>query len=191
MRNAFQGSSARTGRRRLLVVALTIGVAAAVGAVAAPSASAHHTGPCERYTVERDLGRVHRPVESRAVENNTSSTIPVTFTSTVASTVTTTFSASASISGGVNVSIINASVSATLGITTTNSLTTTIGVTVGPVQLPPGMTLFGDWGVFGQLTEGTYWKMYACSLAGHTRPPYVAYGTAFSPIAQGWKVWQQ
>ena len=178
------------GRRRVLVVALTMGVAAAVGAVAAPTASAHHTGPCETYTVARDLGRIHNAVESRAVENNTTSTIPVTFTSTVASTVTTTFSASASISGGVNVSVINLSVSATVGVTTTNSVTTSIGVNVGPVQVAPGMTLFGDWGVFGQLTEGTYWKMFACSLAGHTRPPSQAYGTAFSPIAQGWKVWQ-
>lgn len=191
MKRGCEGSRARTGRVRLLVVALTMCVAAGVGAVAAAPASAHHTYPCESYTVERDLGRVHRPVESRAVENNTSSTFPVTFTSSVAQTVSTTFSASASISGGVNVGIINASVSATLGVSTTNSMTTTIGVNVGPVQLPPGMTLFGDWGVFGQLTEGTYFKMFACSLAGHTRRPYVAYGTAFSPGAQGWKVWQQ
>lgn len=189
MRQEREGGWARSGRR-LLVVALAMGMAAGLGAVAAPAASAHHTGPCETYTVARDLGRVHRAVESRAVENNTSSTIPVTFTSTVASTVTTTFSASASISGGVNVSVINLSVSATLSITTTNTVTTTIGVNVGPVQVAPGMTLFGDWGVFGQLTEGTYWKMFACSLAGHTRRPSEAYGTAFSPIAQGWKVWQ-
>jgi hypothetical protein len=141
--------------------------------------------------VERDLGRVHRAVESRAVENNTASTFPVTFTSSVAQTVSTTFSASASISGGVNVGIINASVSATLGVSTTNSMTTTIGVNAGPVQLPPNTTVFADWGVFGQLTEGTYFKMFACSLAGHTRPGYRAYGTAFSPGAQGWKVWQQ
>lgn len=189
MRTRSEGSGARTGRR-LLVVALTMGVAAGLAAVAAPTASAHHTGPCETYTVERDLGRVHRAVESRAVENNTSSTIPVTFTSSVAQTVSTTFSASASISGGVNVSIINASVTATVGVSTTNSLTTTIGVNVGPVQLPPGLVLFGDWGVFGHQTEGTYWKMFACSLAGHTRRPSTGYGVAFSPIAQGWKVWQ-
>jgi hypothetical protein len=191
VRRECEGRRARAARCGLLVVALTVSVTAAVGAVAAPSASAHHTGPCETYTVAVDLGRVHRAVESRAVENNTSSTIPVTFTSSVAQTVSTTFSASASISTGINVSIINASVSATLGVSTTNSLTTTIGVNVGPVQLPPNMTLFGDWGVFGQLTEGTYWKMKACSLAGHTRRPYEAYGTAFSPVAQGWKVWQQ
>ena len=186
-----EGSRARSGLHRLLVVALTMGAAAAVGAVAAPAASAHHTGPCETYTVAVDRGLSHRGVESRAVQNTTSSTIPVTFTSTVASTVTTTFSKSGSISGGINVSIITASVTATLGITVTNSVTTTINVTVGPVQVPPGATLFGSWGVFGQLTEGTYWKMFACSLAGHTRPPTQAYGEAFSPIAQGWKVWQQ
>ena len=191
MRREWEGSRARTWRHRLLVVALTVGVAAALGAVAAPAASAHHTGPCETYTVEQNLGLAHQAVESRAVQNNTPSTIPVTFTSSVAQTVSTTFSASATISGGVNVGIINASVSATLGVSTTNSMTTTIGVNVGPVQLPPGKTLFADWGVFGQLTAGTYWKAYACSPAGHTRPPSVAYGTAFSPGAQGWKVWQQ
>jgi hypothetical protein len=181
----------KNGRHRLVAVALMVGATTAVGVAAAPAASAHHTGPCETYTVAVDRGLTHRAVESRAVQNTTSSTIPVTFTSTVSSTVTTTFSQSASISGGINVSIITASVTATLGITVTNTVTTSIGVTVGPVQVPPGATLFGAWGVFGQLTEGTYWKMFACSLAGHTRPPSQAYGEAFSPIAQGWKVWQQ
>ena len=182
---------ARTGRHRFLVVALTMGVAGAVGAVAAPSASAHHTGPCETYTVQQDLGLVHTAVESRAVQNNTSSPIPVTLTSTVARTVGTTWTSSGTISGGINVGIVNASVSATLGVSTTNSVTTTIGVNVGPVQVPPGMTLVGDWGAFLQKTEGTYWKMFACSLGGHTRPASTAFGTALSPVAQGWKVWQQ
>lgn len=57
--------------------------------------------------------------------------------------------------------------------------------------MPPGNTVIADWGAFLQKTEGTYWKMFACSLAGHTRPPSTAYGTVLSPVAQGWKVWQQ
>ncbi len=51
MRREREGSRARTWRHRVLAVALTVGAAATVGAVIAPPASAHHTGPCETYTV--------------------------------------------------------------------------------------------------------------------------------------------
>jgi hypothetical protein len=180
-----------TGRRRLLVGALTVCLSSAIGAAVAPLAASADT-PCvpETYTVDQDLGLVHTAVESRAVRNNTSSTIPVTFTSSVAHTISTTWTSSATISGGVKLGIINLTVSATLGVATTDSVTTTIGVNVGPVQVPPGNTVFGNWGVFQQETQGTYVKRI-CSPAGRTRPPQVATGIALSPIAQGWNVWQQ
>lgn len=181
----------RRGYRRLLAAVLTFGVAAGLGAVATPSpAAAHHTGPCERYELEQNLGEVHRRVELQKVVNNNPTTTPVTFTSSVSETVSTTWSSSTTISGGVSIEVISTSVSTTLGISVTNSVTTTIGAQVGPMQLPPGKTQFGAWGVFGQKTRGTYVKLI-CSAAGHTRPPQTAFGTAFSPIAKGWKVWQQ
>src|SRR4051812_41781459 len=94
----------RTGLHRLLAAALTVGLGAAVGALAAPLSASADT-PCvpETYTVDQDLGLVHTSVESRAVQNSTSSAIPVTFTSSVAHTVGTTWTSSGTISGGVKI----------------------------------------------------------------------------------------
>jgi hypothetical protein len=101
----------------------------------------------------------------------------------VAVLVQSTVTSNTQVTGGFKLGPINASVSTSLAIAVMQSATTTIGNAIS-MSVPPGMTQFGDYGIFKQQTSGDYWSEHWCTQVEY------AYITAYSVRGVGWKIWQ-
>lgn len=114
-------------------------------------------------------------------DNDTSQTVPYTFTLTTSATV----SLSASISGSIDINAIIAGIKGQLGITVHGSVTISAGLKAGPINVPAGKSGFARFGIFVLETYGHYAYIDSNCKIGIDK----GYITVHAPKSVGIETW--
>ena len=188
----------RVQRTRLLAAALALIAGAAIGTVAAPAGAAAQPwiippgGWCyyDWYYVTTNHGDVFsRYGDRRHFENGSSSVANWSESLQVSTTFTSSYTYTQQYSGGVSFGPIQIGVQNATSQTVTYSQTvnTTSSFTVG---VPPGVTMYAEYGVYRLKTSGTYYQsQHECGTWNYetlTSGPL----TAHSVNSVGWRIWE-
>jgi len=151
--------------------------------------------PCQPHYIYDNLiniGTSWIVVNQQQDQNNTTSPIQVTFTSTTSRTITVTdklgltqtSTSSEEVSGEAIQDTITNSVAVAINHSVSRSVTATIGNgTV--ITIPAGKTAYGNYGVRVQVTDGRLYDQADCEGENSYFGPDITY----VPVATGWCVW--
>jgi hypothetical protein len=142
------------------------------------------------YDAANSSGEVQQPYGTlKQFTNNSLSTATWAESMSVTTTFSSTTTTTTHFQAGVDLKVVKFGVDSTTQVVTT--ITITVNKTTGfTVAVPPGVTMYAQYGAFGINTSGTYNQdRYGCDnhdFETLTSGPL----TAFSLTSEGWRLWQ-
>jgi hypothetical protein len=187
----------RQFRRSLMMVALTLGATVAMLAIPAPASADDPwiippNGWCYNnwYVFGTNHGQVQQaygPIKH--FSNQTTQTATWTESIQVNFTFSSSYTTQTSFSGGFDLGIIKDSVD--YHTSTTTSWTISVNKTTGfSIPVPPGVTMYAEYGSYGLSTDGTYnQEQFECGTYNYDSVTSGAV-TGYSLTSEGWTLWQ-